>query len=115
MCSHGYGRYLRLMVVAVGFSVGSSIAVADEATILQPITQLYYNASADYTFVIGANAWGAPSCASAFYVQITNAVAGRKQMLALALAAKQAGTPVRFRGLCSSQSGYFDATYIEVR
>ena len=46
--------------------------------------------------------WGAPSCPSVFFVQITPAVEGYSEILASALTARAAGFPVRFSGVCGS-------------
>jgi hypothetical protein len=108
-------HHVAWMVAVLGSLVCSAPARAAEVTIGQPITQLLYNGDADYTFFVGANRWGAPSCPNAYYAQLTPAVLGRKQMLAIALAAKQSGATVLFQGACSSDANYFNVTYIIVQ
>jgi hypothetical protein len=92
-----------------------SLAIA-ENTISQPISHVIYDGTADFLYVVGSGTWGAPSCASAYYVQVTAAVPGRKQLLAAVLAAHTAGRAVSFQGSCSSTApNYFNATYITVQ
>lgn len=89
--------------------------VLGESTISQPITNVIYDGAADYLYVVGNAAWGAPSCATAYYVQVTATVPGRKQLLAAVLAAHTAGKTVYFQGSCNSNGNYFDATYIVIQ
>lgn len=88
--------------------------LADEVSVTQPIAQLHYDASADYLYMVGSSTWGAPSCPNATYAQVTATVPGRKQLLAIALAAKSSGARVSFRGTCGNPN-YFDVTYISVQ
>jgi hypothetical protein len=83
-----------------------------ENTISQPISQFLYDGSADYAYFIGLGSWGT-SC-NATYVQITTGVPFRDKLFAAALAAYAAGKTVTFQGTCSTQTGYFNATYITV-
>jgi hypothetical protein len=89
-------------------------ALAVEVSVTQPIAQLLYDASADYLYMVGSAKWGAPSCPNATYAQVTGNVPGRKQLLAIALAAKASGAQVYFQGTCSHPN-YFDITYIVVQ
>ncbi len=100
------------VVLAAAGVLGPCTAFADQ-TIAQPVSKVLYNGSADYTVVVGTSGWGASGC-NAYYVQITNAVAGRDKLLAIILAAHAAGQRVQFQGACTSDPNYFDATYVIV-
>jgi hypothetical protein len=89
-----------------------SFPALGEITISQPISQSFYDGSADYAYFIGLGSWGT-SC-NATYVQITTGVQFRNKLFVAALAAYAAGETVTFQGTCSSQTGYFNATYITV-
>jgi hypothetical protein len=86
---------------------------AAEVTISQAITQIQYDANGDHLWFVGAQKWGAPSCPNATYIRIPADVPGRKQLLAIGLAAKAGSQSVRFEGSCHS-SDYFNATYVYV-
>lgn len=88
---------------------------AIEITIAQPIAKVLYNGEAGFLYVVGGGGWGAPSCPTAVYVQVSNTLAYRKELFAATLAAQSAGRTVRFRGNCNPTNGNsFDAYYIEV-
>lgn len=104
-----------LVVLTMALLFAAAPARADEFTITQPILQLRYNGDADYAFFVGAARWGAPSCPNAQYAQVAASVAGRKQLLAIALAAKLAGARVNFQGICNAGNpDYFNVNYIVV-
>lgn len=91
----------------------SSISYAEE-TITQTIGPINFNGEINVAFFRGNLKWGAPGCPNATYVQILSSVAGRKELLSIALAAKMANKPVRFWGACNADKDYFDAMYIVV-
>ena len=101
----------RVLMLLVALAPFPAMAVQ---TISQPITQVIYNASADYQYFVGAATWGASGCSSATYVQILPNVAGKQNLLAITLAAYVAGKTVYFQETCDSNTNYFDATYISV-
>lgn len=113
-CRLRIGSVGQILAMAVALTTFAGPAWCDEVTIEQPIVELRYNANADYAFFVGASTWGAPSCPNAYYAQVPASVAGRKQLLALATAAKLSGTKVSFQGSCSSDPLYFNAYYIVV-
>ena len=86
-----------------------------DTTNTQTIARVLYDGVADYLYVVAPTTWGSPACPNALYVQISPAVAGRKQIMAAVLAAKAAGQQVRFQGACNSNPNYFDANYIDVQ
>jgi hypothetical protein len=92
-----------------------ALASPVESTTMQPISHVLYDGTNDYLYVVGIANWGATSCPGAVYVQVGVSVAGRKQLMAVVLAAKAAGQSVRFQGTCNSNANYFDATYIDVQ
>lgn len=87
---------------------------ADETSVTQQITQLNYDANADYLYMIGPSKWGAPSCPTATYAMVTSTVVGRKQLLAIAIAAKSSGALIKLIGTCNG-GDYFNVTYIVVQ
>jgi hypothetical protein len=89
-----------------------SLPALAENTNSQQISQFLYDGSADYAYFIGLGSWGT-SC-NATYVQITAGVPFKDKLFAAALAAYAAGKTVTFQGTCSTQTGYFNATYITV-
>ncbi len=91
----------------------SSISYAEE-TITQTIGPINFNGETNVAFFRGNLKWAAPGCPNATYVQILSSVAGRKELLSIALAAKMANKPVRFWGVCNADKDYFDAMYIIV-
>jgi len=102
------------LILAAALIPAAGPAWCDEVTIEQPIAELRYNADADYAFFIGAARWGAPSCPNAYAAQVPASLAGRKQLLALAMAAKLSGAKVSFQGNCASDPFYFNVNYIVV-
>ncbi|MBL8272000.1 hypothetical protein [Steroidobacter sp.] len=88
-------------------------ASASEWTVTQPIAALQLDGSSQDLYLTGGLKWGATSCPNATYVKVAQTLAGYKQLLAIGLAAKMAGTPIRLFGTCGT-NGYFDATYISV-
>lgn len=58
--------------------------------------------------------WGAPSCPSAFFVQLTPAVEGYSEILATVLTARAAGLPVRVDGACGAPN-FFNITRIRIQ
>ena len=82
----------------------------------QSIKEVLYNATADYLYMTGQAGWGSPTCPNAQYAQVSSSVAGRKQLLAIAMLAKATGSQVAFQGLCEPTNlNYFNVTYIIVR
>jgi hypothetical protein len=88
-------------------------ASADEWTITQPIASLQLDGNTQDLYFSGGQRWGATSCPNVTYVKVDFDLAGYKQLLAIGLAAKMAGTPIRLLGTCGA-NGYFDAIYISV-
>jgi hypothetical protein len=84
------------------------------------VSQINYNASADFLFFRTHGGWrvvdsnGVTQCEPT-YVQITNGVIGRDKILSLGLAAKLAESNVQFYGECHSDPNYFNATYIVIQ
>ena len=107
--SHSFYRFGVLAI-----AIGSSNVLANEYTVTQKISQLIYNANADYVFLRGPSPWGAPSCPNATYSQVQNSVLGRKQLLAILLAANLASKRVTFQGSCDAAPGYFNIYYVIV-
>ncbi|MBT9494365.1 MAG: hypothetical protein IV107_18920 [Paucibacter sp.] len=103
----------RICIAVFAFAC-SGYAWASEWTIAQPIEQINYDGEADYLYIVGAAGWGAPACPNAKYAYVKGSVAGHKQLLALALAAKSTGAKVNMRGECDG-SDYFAATYIVLK
>ena len=91
-----------------------STVLADEYTVTQKVSQFRYDANADYVFIKGAAPWGAPSCPSATYAQVQNFVSGRRQLLAIVLAANLASKRVTFQGSCDAAPGYFNINYVTI-
>lgn len=91
----------------------SSFSYAEE-TITQTIGAINFNAEINVAFFRGNLKWGAPNCPNATYIQINSSLAGRKELISIALAAKMANKPVRFWGTCNENTDYFDAMYIVV-
>jgi hypothetical protein len=93
------------------FSMSARIARAEETT-PQTIVQFLYNSENDHAFLTSSSGWGAQSCPKATYAEIMD---GKKQLQAIALAAKLAGAKVKFSGTCNSADpDYFTVTYIFV-
>lgn len=91
-----------------------AVALAFESTNTQTVKSVMYDASANFLYITGANAWGAPGCPGATYILVHPNLAGQKQILAASLAAQASGKTVRFQGTCNVDTRYFDATYIIV-
>ena len=108
------GKFSGVVGSVVALSGFANSAFADEVTISQPITELRYQANADYTYLVGAARWGSPSCPGAYYATIPAGASNAKQLLAIALAAKLAGSAVSFQGTCSGDLMYFNVNYIVV-
>jgi len=85
-----------------------------DTTVTQSISQILYNAAADYAWFIGPAAWGAAGCPTATLIEIPANQPGKDKLYATALAAYAAGKNVQFYGTCSTQVGYFDVNYIVV-
>lgn len=98
----------------LGALVSPSTVLADEYTVTQKVSQFIYNANADYVFIKGAAPWGAPSCPTATYAQVQNFVLGRRQLLAIILAADLASKRVTFQGSCDAAPGYFNINYVTI-
>lgn len=103
-----------LVAIATILASANSVAQAQETTIAQPISTFIYDANANYTFVTGGAAWGAPTCAMAQYAQVTNTVAGSKQLLVILFGAKISGKRVMFRGACDTNPNIFNINYVTV-
>lgn len=105
------------MRIQLGLTLSIALLVpavaAAEATILQQITQIQYDAGGNNLWFVGAQKWGAPSCPNATFIRIPNGTNGLKELLSLAMAAKASGQNVRFEGACHN-SDYFNATYVYV-
>lgn len=108
------GRAIKCTCIAATLlgTLGAVPAFADQ-TNAQPITQVLYNGTSDYTFFIGTGSWTATGC-SAYYAQVLPNLLGKDKLIAIALEAYALGKQVQFQGTCDSQAGYFDVTYITV-
>jgi hypothetical protein len=100
------------MIVALALALPVA-AAADEWTVTQPITVLQVYGATEDIYLTGGSTWGSPSCPGATYVRVPQSLAGYKQLLAVSLAAKMSGTPIRVYGTCGA-NGYFDATNVSV-
>jgi hypothetical protein len=100
-----------LVVAALCFSAN---AVADVWTNTQGVTRIQYDGSSNSMYVVGAAKWGATGCVNATYAWIKPDVPGRKELLALTMAAQTAGKTVKFQGTCNSDLDYFEACYVVV-
>jgi hypothetical protein len=99
------------LIIFLGMA--AAVPALADSTNSQPISQVLYNGTADYLFVIGTGSWVASGC-SAYYIQITPSVGGANKILSIAMAAYAMGKNVQFYGTCDAQAGYFDAYYIVV-
>lgn len=61
-----------------------------------------------------AGGWGAASCPSAFFVQITPAIDGYSEVLATILTARAAELPVRIDGSCGNEN-FFNLSRIRIQ
>jgi len=59
--------------------------------------------------------WGAPSCPTAFFVQLTPEVEGYSEILATMLTARAAELPVRIDGSCSTNPAFFNISRIRLQ
>lgn len=89
-------RVLLLAGVAAALSIISQVSAAAETTISQPIVQLRYSGNWDITYFVGPARWGSACCPNALHAQVLFSNSGRKQLLAVALSAKAAGSKVNF-------------------
>lgn len=103
-------RKLAVLLVLMSCPV---VASAAEWTIVQPIAVIEYDGAAGDLYFAGSVAWGPASCPNVTWVRVPGTLATRKELLALALSAKSAGTPVRFYGTCAN--GYFETAYVKVQ
>lgn len=88
-------KYMLASLFCSTFS--SATAALGEATISQLVDELHYEKSTGYSYFIGENAWGAPSCPDAVWVRV-NPDANSDKFLATVIAMKVAGIPVTFLG-----------------
>lgn len=101
------GSLIALAVLAMPGSL-----LAEEWTVSQALARVKYDASSDSLYFVGAAGWGAGSCPNATYVYIKPDLLGRKQLLAIGLAAHAAGKAVQFLGSCMTDPSYFEARYV---
>ena len=106
-----YKKITALALVLLTYSAASSAA---EGTITQVITRIQYDGAGDQTYLVGPSKWGAPSCVNATYGWIPNSVLGRKQILAIALAAQASGKRMSLVGNCHTNKDYFVVTYVYI-
>jgi hypothetical protein len=99
-------------IIMIALAVTPTVCLAGEYTIIQPITQIDFDADADSLWILGGAKWGAPSCPNATWV-LVDVSTHRKQMLAITMAAHAAGKTVRFWGNCISPERLV-ATYVTV-
>ena len=104
---------------AVGLWLGLSAAFSGPAladqTIVQGVTHVLYNGTADSAFVVGTARWGAAGC-NPYYVEIAPTQAGRDKLLAIILAAQAGGRRLSFQGTCNvSNPDYFSAYYVTIQ
>lgn len=106
---------VREVLILMTLVLATSIAFANEVTNTQKIVRVQYDGSGEHLYIVGDAKWSSQSCPNATYVWIPPDLPGRKEILAIALAAYMSGKDVEFHGVCGANPDYFKASYIVVK
>lgn len=81
----------------------------------QIIKTVRFNGESKNLYLETSGNWDATEC-DPKYVWVRPTISGQSEIISIALAAKMAGRPVWFYGVCSTTNGpnYFEAHYIAV-
>jgi len=106
--------FFKKIILAITLIFTSVVAIADNTNQAgAEITTVRYNAEASTAYFQTNGTWDAGEC-NPTYVVVRSTLAGKKELLSVALAAKMANKKVWFYGVCEESNNYFRAHYIAV-
>jgi len=104
---------MRSLIFLMVFLFSLSVSAANTNT--QKIARIQFDAKGGHLYFVGEGKWSSLGCENVTYIWGSPELDGRNEMLSIGLAAYMSGKNVTFWGECSTNTDYFEASYIIIR